>query len=150
MELDLLEAPVAAASNGLPVGGGLVLLGISVVSLAIGVGHYRGWQRAGIQRVPFDSLHFSPAWLGATGLFAAVAGFLARLGPWGSIALAVPAVVTMVITLASLFWLPRFLLPSWYLDWRERGRPADEVAARADLRYAKAKQARRAKRLSRR
>lgn len=100
---------------------------------AFGVGHYRGWHKGGLLRLPFDSIHFAPAWWGGAMLTLGVASALATLSPWFAL-LGVLAVPMILIGFVALFWLPDRLLPAWYLDWRARGRPAGEVMGKADRR----------------
>jgi hypothetical protein len=122
--MDVLASTRASLSAG-PL---LVVLGFCAVSLAFGIAHYRGWHKAWIRLLPFEANFFLPAWFGACGLLASLCALGARLSVWVAVALALPTVVVLVITLMSLVWLPRRLLPEWYLRWRERGRPPSDLA----------------------
>ena len=114
-----------------PVGPFLLIGGIGIVILLIGVGHYRGWQKSGLLRVPFDSIHFMPAWFGAAAVLMAAGVLGSRLAGWIMV-LGALAFIPFAVALVGLFWLPDRLLPGWYLAWRARGRPTDEVASRTD------------------
>ncbi|MEX0428563.1 hypothetical protein AB3X52_13105 [Nocardioides sp. DS6] len=117
-----------------PVAPLLLIGGIGVLVLLLGVGHYRGWQKSGLLRVPFDSIHFMPAWFGAAIVIVALGSLGSRLTPWFMV-LAAVGFIPFAVALVGLFWLPDRLLPAWYVAWRGRGRPADEVASRADRAY---------------
>lgn len=114
-----------------PVAPLLLIGGIGVLVLLLGVGHYRGWQKSGLLRVPFDSIHFMPAWFGTAIVIVALGSLGSRLTAW-FMALAAIGFIPFAVALVGLFWLPDRLLPGWYLAWRARGRPTDEVASRAD------------------
>jgi hypothetical protein len=104
--------------------GSLVLVAcFCALSLAFGVAHYRGWHKGWIRVLPFEANFFGPAWFGALGLLVALCDVATRLSVWVAAILAVPTFIVFVITLMSLVWLPSRLLPSWYLTWREQGRP---------------------------
>lgn len=127
----------AAASAGPPTGP-MFLVGLLAVGLfALGLGHYRGWNKAGLLRTPFDSLHFMPAWFGGAGMLTVLAAFSLSLSAVLALLLFAAAAVLWVVTMIALFWLPDRLLPAWYLSWRSRGRPGLEVANRFDRRASR-------------
>ena len=92
------------------------IVGFCGVCLAFGIAHYRGWHRTWIRLLPFESNFFLPAWFGACGLLTALCVAVAPLSAWLAAVLAVPTFVIFAIALMSLVWLPRRLLPGWYLQ----------------------------------
>jgi hypothetical protein len=77
---------------------------------------------------PTPYLFFGIAWLGVASLLggAALAIGEADHGLLISVVyllLALAAFGCFAITMVSFFWLPRFLLPKWFLDWRDGATP---------------------------
>jgi hypothetical protein len=120
---------VASSTQSLSAGSLVVIVCFCAASLLFGVAHYRGWHRGWIRLLPFEANFFGPAWFGAFGLLVALCELAARLSDMLAAVLAVPTFIVFVIMLMSLVWLPSRLLPSWYLNWREQGRPPSGLRA---------------------
>ena len=121
--------PLASATHSLPAGTLALIAGFSALGLAFGIAHYRGWHRSWLRLVPFEANFFLPAWYGAAGLLVTLSLAGAHLSRWIEVVLGVPAFVAFAIALMSLVWLPSWLLPAWYRDWRARGRPPGGLSA---------------------
>jgi hypothetical protein len=116
----------AASTAPHPLSAGSLALVVccSAIGLAFGIAHYRGWHRGWIRVLPFEANFFTPAWGGATGLLTALCLLAAHVSRWLEVVLGVPLFLAFAVTLMSLVWLPQRLLPAWYREWRDRGRPS--------------------------
>ncbi len=99
----------------------------SVVFLLLGVlaysGRWQGW--ISVRRGYGSTMGFAWLWLGLA-FVAATAGLLAQ--PYSRLAfliLCAVAAVLLVVSVVAMFWLPRFLLPTWFRV-RRGDRPAAE------------------------
>ena len=93
---------------------------LGVVFLVLGVvaysGRWKGWMR--VRRGFGSTIGFAWLWLGAAFL-AATIGLLANpYSPAAFAALIGLAAILLLVAIVGAFWLPRFLLPRWYLDAR--------------------------------
>lgn len=96
---------------GLLLGVAFLILGVVAYS-----GRWKGWMR--VRRGFGSTIGFAWLWLGAAFLAAAI-GLLAN--PYSPAAFAVLiglAAILLLVAIVGAFWLPRFLLPRWYLDAR--------------------------------
>ncbi len=95
-----------------------LLLGVAFLVLGVVAysGRWKGWMR--VRRGFGSTIGFAWLWLGAAFLAAAI-GLLAN--PYSPAAFAVLiglAAILLLVAIVGAFWLPRFLLPRWYLDAR--------------------------------
>lgn len=122
----------------MPVGVLLAAIVFGAGILAFGVAAYRGHNKYQVLMrtsftVPFElgETHpFAAAWGGAAFLLLAVIDGVQRLGRVGeviAVLLIFAAVGCLLIGVMALRWLPDFLLPAWFKDWRARGRPVEEM-----------------------
>lgn len=112
---------------------------LCALMLAVGVARYRGWRKGGLLLVRrffpgSDTQFFGLAWFGGGGLWVLGGEMLFPDGrPFAALRLL--GAIPLIIALMSFFWMPRVLLPRWYLAWREAGRPEWEVKDRWQVRY---------------
>jgi hypothetical protein len=95
-----------------------LLLGVAFLVLGVVAysGRWKGWMR--VRRGFGSTIGFAWLWLGAAFLAAAI-GLLANpYSPAAFAALIGLAAILLLVAIVGAFWLPRFLLPRWYLDAR--------------------------------
>lgn len=97
----------------------IALLAVSLAFVVPGAlaysGHWRSWTS---QFMATRYLGFSVFFLGAAGACSAPA--LALHGVLAAV-FDVPLIVFFVLMMVSLIWLPSFLLPAWFKQWRANG-----------------------------
>jgi hypothetical protein len=97
---------------------GLLLFGVGLLAY---LGVIKG---VVVNGFPTPYLFFGVAWLGASGVLNAAGLALGESGA-GPVVTAVAVLIVLagigafVVAMVSFFWLPRFLLPRWFLEWRE-------------------------------
>ncbi|MCC4248932.1 MULTISPECIES: hypothetical protein [Microbacterium] len=93
---------------------------IGLVFLAMGLlaytGRWKGWIR--FRRGFTSTIGFAWLWFGAAATTASLAAAVSSLRPLFFLLVVISAAL-LVITVVALFWLPRALLPSWYLELRD-------------------------------
>jgi hypothetical protein len=93
---------------------------IALIFVAVGVlaytGRWKGWIR--FRRGFGSTIGFAWSWFGAAATAASLAAAVSSLRPLFLVLVAISAGL-LTITVIALFWLPRALLPSWYLELRD-------------------------------
>jgi hypothetical protein len=123
--------PLAAQHGSqMSIGSMVVVACVCAPVLGGGVLHYRGGgRRSWLYRLPFEANFFLPAWFGACGLLVVLDNLLGRVSGVAEAIVGVPTLISFAVMLMSLAWLPRRLLPAWYLAWRAHGRPRSELGS---------------------
>jgi hypothetical protein len=95
-----------------------LLLGVVFVVLGVVAysGRWKGWMR--VRRGFGSTIGFAWLWLGAAFLAAAIGLLVNPYSPAAFAGLIVLAAILLLVAIVGAFWLPRFLLPRWYLDAR--------------------------------
>lgn len=93
---------------------------IGLIFVAMGVlaytGRWKGWIR--FRRGFGSTIGFAWLWIGIAFTVASVALAVSSLRPL-FFALTAVAAACLAIAVVAMFWLPRALLPSWYLELRD-------------------------------
>lgn len=92
---------------------GLIFVAMGVLAYA---GRWKGWIR--FRRGFGSTMGFAWLWFGAAATMASLAVAVSSLRPLFFVLVAIAALL-LVITIVAMFWLPRALLPSWYLELRD-------------------------------
>lgn len=92
---------------------GAVFLVLGVVAYT---GRWKGWIRA--RRGFGSTIGFAWLWLGAAFAMASVALLVESYSREVFFVLLGVAAVLLVVAIVGAFWLPRFLLPTWYRTLR--------------------------------
>ena len=75
-------------------------------------GAWKGWIR--VRRGYGSTMGFAWLWIGLAFTIAALAMAIEGISRSAAMTLLIVAVVPFAVALVGFFWLPKFLLPSWY------------------------------------
>ncbi|MGC0370795.1 hypothetical protein [Microbacterium sp. SLBN-111] len=88
---------------------GPIFLAMGIVAYS---GVWKGWIR--VRRGYGSTMGFAWFWLGLAFTIAALAMAIDDISLPAAMTLLIVAVVPFLVALLGFFWLPRFLLPSWF------------------------------------
>lgn len=105
----------------------LVPLG-GAVFLAVGLAAYAGYAKPRVVTMwPKPTLGFGSAWLGAAGILMFPTAVANETWKIPAFIVGLFGGLCFVVAMLSFFWLPRRLLPRWYLEWVDGGRSLVEL-----------------------
>lgn len=101
---------------------------VGLVFLTAGLAAYAGFAKPRIVTMwPKPTLGFGTAWLGAAEILLFPVAVTNETWRIPSFIVGLFGTVCFFVALMSFFWLPRRLLPRWYVEWVDGGRSIEQV-----------------------